>query len=876
MATDFPSVVQNWHQLTCLQGRQEIPNLTMGRGDFWLKVRLNLPASQAKTVILEHSWPSDYVKIIHMTPAGIASQAEFGNDVDQSHPILNRYAAQKLEMQPGENTIYIHLKHIGTVLAPVRIWSEEAFQQSKFEENVAAGILVGVTLAMVFYNIFLYLTFRVTSQLYYAGFLVTTFWYLFFYSGLVTYVPQPWREIWTQTWIASGSMALMLLSRFTQHFLNVGQKSRRLLRLFQFYSWVFTLSVVCNFIHRETAYILFITFLTPYILTCIWAGVLGLFKKERHALFYLLSFSLVLIGGSLENLIAFGLISPKWAFWPLFTASNLQVMLLSLALGDKLQSDQKAAHNRIMNLNEELQKHVHHVNDLVDEKTREIRSVMENIPQGLLMIKQDLTIHRDYSAYCTTLFEHQTIENREAIPVIFNQALLGEDQRAQIQSALQACMGDSELTFQMNEDCFPREFSRQTPGAETQTLEMDWHPIVDSQENIERILVSVRDVTSLRTLQHHSEEQTYRLALIGEIINVDQLTFVRFLKSCRTFNAENKRLVDNLVTNDPEVHKILFINLHTMKGVARSLHLSKMADLFHNIEHHLAALQMGQVEFSQDALKQEIEKIEQLLHTYESVFTRDLHRSSQADEHAIIPMKHLEPLVQRIDTLNLDDGDDTRKFVAEVTYLFTNLYYQEPQKIFVEVFSGLARLAKDLAKEVPHVHMELDNVLLVREAEDLIRNVFVHLLRNSMDHGIESPVERMRKGKSSKGLIDVQLREDAGVLRMSYRDDGCGFDLNAIRAAALKKGFIQEHEPVSVERLVQLILTTGFTTSQTVSEISGRGVGMDAVSRYIQQLGGTFEIRLPDNVDESWSFIPILFIMTLPPRFYRVSKPLAA
>jgi len=869
--TSIQDVVGRWSEFKCFQKADDIPDLGVGQGRYWIRLQVNSQSASPRAFILEHSWPSDYLRIFHVTPSGILVDASFGNEVYQMPTILHRYPAQRIVFQPGEQDIYVQLRHVGSVRMPLRLWSEESFQHSAYHEEIAAGILVGVTLAMMLYNMFLFITFRFKQQVYYVGFLIATFWYLLFFSGFSQNIPDPWRIIFSKTWIASSCLMCFFLCHFTLHFLELREKSLRTARILRFFAWFFSFTAALSLVDGKSGFILFSILAPPFMITCIWAGCQGVWRKGRPAVFYLLSFTFILMTGLLESLITQGSIDPKWTFWPFFAASNLQAILLSLAIGDKLHLNQKQAHRKIVDLNEELQQNVDHVNDLVDQKTREIRSIMTNLPQGILMIQKDLSIHKDHSSFCQQLFEQTELEGRNVLTVISQGLQIGADRLAQLEAALQACFDGPEIAFQLNQDCFPHECRRLNHKGVQQTLEMDWHPIVDPEGQIERILLSVRDVTSWRSLQRQSDEQMHRLELIGEVINVEPAGFLRLMKSCRAFHAENQRLILNLTDHDPEVNKILFINLHTMKGVARSQHLNKMSDLYHSIEQYLADLQMGQVDFSQDLMHKYMKDISDLLDVYESVSKKDLGRSMQVDEHAVVSMKDLEPFVQRIDRLDLANSRDTREFVHDVSMLFTQLYFQAPNKVFLDIFSSLTRLAKDLAKEVPQVNLELGDVLLTREAEDLFRNVFVHLLRNSMDHGIEGPGDRVKKGKASKGLISVRLRSTAEGLEVIYGDDGRGLDLQNIKAAAVRRGLLAPDAKPSLQELVKFIFTTGFTTSNAISVISGRGVGMDAVSRYVSDLGGTIQVEVTEGTDSNGLFVSFVFLIKLPSRFYSVS-----
>lgn len=117
-----------------------------------------------------------------------------------------------------------------------------------------------------------------------------------------------------------------------------------------------------------------------------------------------------------------------------------------------------------------------------------------------------------------------------------------------------------------------------------------------------------------------------------------------------------------------------------------------------------------------------------------------------------------------------------------------------------------------------------------------------HMLRNAMDHGIESPEERRAGNKSEKGSINISLYREGSEVFVKISDDGRGLNLQAIRRKAIDKGLISESSDLSDHELQQLILEAGFSTAEQVTQISGRGVGLDVVSSEIKQMGGVVEI----------------------------------
>ena len=172
-------------------------------------------------------------------------------------------------------------------------------------------------------------------------------------------------------------------------------------------------------------------------------------------------------------------------------------------------------------------------------------------------------------------------------------------------------------------------------------------------------------------------------------------------------------------------------------------------------------------------------------------------------------------------------------------------------------------LAKDLKKVEPSIQIDDHDVLLTAKGEELIRHVFVHLLRNSMDHGIESAEERVGAKKNKKGEIFVKLTPLQNYLQIEFGDDGRGLNLALIQEIAKIKGLSQtQKQDLTPDQLCELIFSPGFSTSQTVNEISGRGMGMEAVRQYIERLNGSIKIELKDSASTT-GFVPFSIFLYL-------------
>ncbi len=161
------------------------------------------------------------------------------------------------------------------------------------------------------------------------------------------------------------------------------------------------------------------------------------------------------------------------------------------------------------------------------------------------------------------------------------------------------------------------------------------------------------------------------------------------------------------------------------------------------------------------------------------------------------------------------------------------------------VFSRFPRLVHDISTKLDKkITLKLvgENTEVDKAVVELINDPLVHLIRNSLDHGIEMPADRIAAGKPEMGTIELKAYHRGGHIVIEIVDDGRGLDKNKLLSKAIEKGLVEESVIMSEKQIFELIFMPGFSTAEQLTDISGRGVGMDVVRRNIQSLGGNIDI----------------------------------
>jgi len=217
------------------------------------------------------------------------------------------------------------------------------------------------------------------------------------------------------------------------------------------------------------------------------------------------------------------------------------------------------------------------------------------------------------------------------------------------------------------------------------------------------------------------------------------------------------------------------------------------------------------------------------------------HLVNLVGELVIVQARLSQLAVSRIDPEILGVAEEVERLSAELRESTMNIRMLPIGSSFGR-FKRLVRdLSAELGKEIDFVTLgaetELDKTVLEKLGDPL-----VHLIRNSLDHGVETPEERLKAGKPAAGTIEISAEHAGSSVLIRVRDDGKGLDPELIRRKAIDKGLINADAVLSEGEINALIFAPGFSTASQVSNISGRGVGMDVVARSIEALGGAVEI----------------------------------
>lgn len=223
--------------------------------------------------------------------------------------------------------------------------------------------------------------------------------------------------------------------------------------------------------------------------------------------------------------------------------------------------------------------------------------------------------------------------------------------------------------------------------------------------------------------------------------------------------------------------------------------------------------------------------------------------------------------------------DSHRKSIPGIEPIFQNINHittnlqekimQTRMQPISNVFNKFPRIIRELSKKLGkeiHLDMEGVEVELDKSIIEALGDPLTHLIRNAVDHGLETPDDREKQGKKREGTVILKAYHEGGYVNIDIIDDGKGIDIEYIKEKALSKGFIDKLDLASMgeQDILKLLFKPGFSTAEKVTDISGRGVGMDVVKTNIEKLGGTIEIFTVLHVGTTFRLLLPLTLAIIP------------
>jgi two-component system, chemotaxis family, sensor kinase CheA len=208
-------------------------------------------------------------------------------------------------------------------------------------------------------------------------------------------------------------------------------------------------------------------------------------------------------------------------------------------------------------------------------------------------------------------------------------------------------------------------------------------------------------------------------------------------------------------------------------------------------------------------------------------------------------------MLETKEEISLEEIRDAHSFADALHYELQDTILKARMVPVGPLFHQYNRTVRDMAKSLgkaAQLRIEGEDIEVDTSVVEYLKDPLLHMLRNALDHGIEPPAKRKKRGKSQTGTITVRAAREGRNIVIEVTDDGAGLDKQKIIEVAQQKGLVAEPQKLPEQEIYQLIFEPGFTTASQVSDMSGRGVGMDVVRRNIQALRGSVHVTSQPGV----------------------------
>jgi len=493
---------------------------------------------------------------------------------------------------------------------------------------------------------------------------------------------------------------------------------------------------------------------------------------------------------------------------------------------------------------------------LVSQRSAELRMIMDTVPVGLMSImilsNDDYRVNPEYSRTCEKILNIDELRGRSYLDIIGLTKRKGDARQdmAKFLELLSKQLLPEEDMAGLN----PLEEIEITNDDGSITwAKVNYHLIHKKDSEKPDVLVVLEDITRAKAMQAEiarSEQENMQLKAIAEDPDLFCDFLTETIKMLKEVLADAKQLSS---ADDPKpLVNNMFRGVHTIKGTAASFGLHGISQLSADLENSLDDLRQADtiesqtIDETQKALDELNDATNDIVQKTEKLLGQKI---GGGDTVLRVNASDIQSLIEKVCTLPIPPDD--RDTIAGMLQSFRSVSVKKGLGQALKIVPVLIeRLEKDVVFNLEDNGARLD-CDLSRE----LNTPFVHLIRNAFDHGIEYSEERVANGKSEQGQVKLTVTDEKNCLTIVLSDDGKGLDPEKLKASAMSKGLISEDEAarMSDNDAKRLIFKAGFSTAETVSDVSGRGVGMDAVVHTIEsKLNG--KVSIDSKLGEGTSF----------------------
>ncbi len=496
--------------------------------------------------------------------------------------------------------------------------------------------------------------------------------------------------------------------------------------------------------------------------------------------------------------------------------------------------DLKKAQNQLEEYSKNLEVMVHERTLQLREANLLMQAILDSLGQGILVFDSDGRILPFFSKVCESIF------GMVPTGLLLEEILRLESKDFEDSVKWRAVMFDDLLPFEDIVGLGIKHFR----SLKDRQIELTYSPMRTDSGALKNVVMVATDKTEEFHAKQEAERERNFARMVTQIMR-NKGQFRVFVRESRTIFEEAKAVVKKVLDNNQVTESFwdeISRALHTFKGGAGSFALYDLAHITHRAEDFLNSVK-------EDPTPENLRRFAVLFYQISSSFEGFLRSQSDVlggeaqleDRSLELSLRVLKAWYERIDR--------EPRLDSLATEIRENYILEPIAKSFAHLDFALQDLASSLGKEVRPLRLIGGDLRILPEHfEDVFGNM-IHIFRNAVDHGLERPEEREARGKESAGCITVEFERfqignhyDRPSIVIKVSDDGRGIDPDRLKEKLIEKDLWENWREKSADELLQVIFENDFSTAQSVSNVSGRGVGLAALKEAIEKKGGSLHV----------------------------------
>lgn len=493
--------------------------------------------------------------------------------------------------------------------------------------------------------------------------------------------------------------------------------------------------------------------------------------------------------------------------------------------------------DKIIEYNDKLKEYNRTLEEKVVERTKElnnanlfINTMINSLDQGLLVF--------NILGKCLQTFTKPCIDFFKTSPAGKHIADLINPQDKNTFLEWMNALFQEPIPFKSLVELGPKYLPNETSqnDDEYKHISLNYYPMRDKNKKISNIVVVATDNTKEFKANQKIQEQKDFISFLGTAIPQQENYFSlvnTFFKNSEKYNQLSDQ---DLIT--PKTKEDILMFLHSLKGGFGLFKMNKLVNIIHEYESYLQNHSLDKVK-----LQDEFKKIQQEL---------------ESKTHEIRKLVSDTSEIKKVDPSAIDDFKSylIKNSSNELIKKFEMMFKLRPVSSFLDDYVKMMKdLAPSLGKEINEIHITGNKTLINHENFESFFASCVHLFRNALDHGIETPLKRQELGKTSGGNFQIKCESINNEFIFELTDDGGGINPEKLKAKMKSLGYKEEDLIKNDKDIIYHIFDIELSTAEKISEISGRGVGLSDVKQCVEKLNGRINLTTKENYGTTFKFI---------------------